>query len=96
VKVEISMPKVGRRRLIGTTALAATGSTLWIWAATQQCAPDTVWFHVLFGVAIPFGMGWVTLLFMERRIARDLRTVTRRVQPEPRLRDDADLEGMHR
>lgn len=95
MKVKIELPKVGRKRLITTGVIAATGATLWIWAATRLAAPDTVWLHVLVGVGIPAGVGWVTLLLMEHRITRDLRTVVRRVQPEPELRAAADLERLH-
>jgi hypothetical protein len=95
VKVTIELPKVGRKRLIATGALAATGAALWIWSATRLAAPDTVWLHVLVGIGIPLGIGWVTLLLMERRIVRDLRTVARPVRPEPQLRAGADLEGLH-
>jgi hypothetical protein len=93
MRVTIGLPKIGRKRLITTGAIAATGAALWTWSATRLAAPDTVWLHVVVGIGIPGGIGWVTLLLMERRIARDLRTVVRRVQPEPQLR--ADLEGLN-
>lgn len=83
MKVEISMPKVGRRRLIGTTALASTGALLWLtpglldWPGAALTPMLTV-----FGVAIPFGVGALTLTLLERRVARDLGPAERRELPK--------------
>jgi hypothetical protein len=43
---------------------------------------------VLVGVAVPFGVGWVTLLLMERRIARDMVRVVWVPQAERKVRED--------
>jgi EamA domain-containing membrane protein RarD len=77
IHVSIELPRVGRKRLICTAVLSATASALWIAAPVYggrlPLLPDadlTVWL-VLWGVLIPLGVGMVTLLWMEWRIARE-------------------------
>jgi len=81
VKVTIELPKVPRRRLIGAGVLCATASTLWIYAAAQRSALVYMPLHVMVGIGVPLGVALVTLLLMERRIARELRP-SGRPQPE--------------
>jgi hypothetical protein len=81
VKVMFEFPKVGRKRLICTIVLSSVATVLWIAApsvlpliAPWQLPFATVtWMHVVEGIAIPFGVGWVTLLLMEERIVDERR-----------------------
>ncbi|WP_433368308.1 hypothetical protein ACQPZX_41310 [Actinoplanes sp. CA-142083] len=76
-RVSLVLPDVGRRRLIATTSLCTSASALWVGAGTLPFA-DLSFETVAAGVAIPWGIGWVTLLAMERRIKRDLKPAERR------------------
>jgi len=81
MKIRIELPNVGRKRLIGAGVLCATASTLWIYAAAQRSALVYMPLHVMVGIGVPLGVALVTLLCMERRIARELRP-SGRPQPE--------------
>jgi hypothetical protein len=72
VKITIEVPQVGRKRLVGAAVLCATATVLWIAAPAYLPFAVVSWQLVVVGVAIPFGVGYVTLLLMERRILRDL------------------------
>lgn len=82
-EVSVSLPLVGRRRMAFTCALAATATALWFCAAFKGLAGmRPCWQIVVGGLAIPWGIGWVTLLLMERRVVRDLKRVEHRPLPE--------------
>lgn len=74
----LSLPRVGRRRLVALVVLCTLASTLWIgspgWISAIPLLPAAVlsWRLIGYGLIIPWGVGWVTLLLMERRIADDL------------------------
>lgn len=72
VKVTIQLPQVGRKKLIVAGVLCSTAATLWIYAAAQRSALAALPLHIMVGVGVPFGVGFVTLLLIERRIAREL------------------------
>jgi heme O synthase-like polyprenyltransferase len=88
VRVTFELPQVGRRRLVCLGVLCGTGTALWIYGAVQQSAPSLMWLHVVTGVAVPFGVGWVTLLLMERRISKDMVRTRWRPQAERKVRED--------
>lgn len=76
--VTVSLPAVGRKRLICATTLASTATTLWIAAPAYLPFADVSAVMVLAGFGIPWSVAWVTLLAMERRITRDLKPAERR------------------
>lgn len=82
VKVTIELPKVGRRRLVGAGVLCSTATTLWIAAPAYLPWAVVSPMHVVEGFMIPLGVAFVTLLLMERRIARELKPADRRPSPE--------------
>lgn len=82
MKITIEFPQVGRRRLVGTGALCSAATTLWIAAPAYLPFAVVSLQHVVVGVLVPFGVGWVTLLLMERRIVRELQPAARRRMPE--------------
>jgi heme O synthase-like polyprenyltransferase len=88
VRVTIEFPQVGRKRLVCLGVLCGTAAALWIYGAVQLAAPSLMWLHVLVGVAVPFGVGWVTLLLMERRISKDMVRTRWRPQAERKVRED--------
>lgn len=92
MRITIELPRVGRKRLIGTVVLCSLATTLWIAAPLYveeiPLVPDadlTVWL-VLWGVLVPWSVGAVALLWMEWRITRDLGRVRWTPEPERRLR----------
>jgi len=70
--VSLSLPRVGLKRLAATAALCTTATSLWIAAPAYLPFADVSAKLVAAGVVVPWGVGWVTLLLMERRIADDL------------------------
>jgi hypothetical protein len=48
------------------------GTTLWLAAPAYLPGADVSAVMVLAGIGLPWSVGWVTLLLMERRILRDL------------------------
>lgn len=82
MRIRLELPAVGRKRLIATVSLAAAASALWIGAPAYLPGASVSGLHVLEGLAIPFNVGWVTLLLMERRIIRDDRRVAREIPAE--------------
>jgi hypothetical protein len=70
--VQVSLPAVGRKRMIFTCSLASAGTTLWLAAPAYLPGADVSAVMVLAGIGLPWSVGWVTLLLMERRILRDL------------------------
>lgn len=86
VQVTLEFPQVGRRRLVTTAVLCATATVLWI--AAPIIAPDflpsadVTWMHVAVGFGVPAGVGWVTLLLMERRILREHGPARRSQSPQ--------------
>jgi hypothetical protein len=87
VKVTVEFPHVGRRRLVCVGVLSSIATALWI-APAYLPFSDVSALLVLAGVAVPFGVGWVTLLLMERRIARDMVRVVWVPQEERKVRED--------
>lgn len=88
VRVTFELPQVGRRRLVATYVLCSIATALWIYGAVQRCAPSAVRLHIIVAFTIPFGVGWVTLLLMERRISKDMVRTRWRPQAERKVRED--------
>jgi heme O synthase-like polyprenyltransferase len=88
VKVTVEFPQVGRRRLVCVGVLSSIATALWIGAPAYLPFSDVSALLVLAGVAVPFGVGWVTLLLMERRISRDMVRTRWRPQAERKVRED--------
>lgn len=86
MRVTVELPRVQRRHGITTGVLATTAASLWVFGAAQLSSAAAMPLHVVCGIAIPGGVGWVTVLLLERRIKRDDVRVARQVQPEPELR----------
>lgn len=76
-RLGIELPRVGRKRLALTIGLAALATVLWFWAASIGLA-GLAWSGriVVAGIAIPWGAASVALLWMERRIRRDLQSAS--------------------
>jgi hypothetical protein len=70
--ITLHLPAVGRKRLIGAASLASTGTVLWLAAPAYLPGADVSAVMVLAGIGCPWSVAWVTLLALERRIARDL------------------------
>jgi hypothetical protein len=72
VKVEISMPKPTRKRMIGTGTFATTLTSLFLapgllgWPGADL-SPKLVFV----GIAVPFGVGAWSLAWAERRVWKD-------------------------
>lgn len=88
MRIQIDKLRVAPRRLAALIVLCSIASTLWIgapsWLERVPLLPDAdwSWWLVAYGLVIPWGVGWVTLAFMEWRIARDDVRVARQ-QPQP-------------
>lgn len=82
-EVSAQLPQVGRKRMAFTVTMATLATLLWFWAALKGLAgvrPSGQ--IVVAGFAVPWGVGWVALLLMERRVLRDLKRVEHRPLPE--------------
>lgn len=88
MKVTLRPPKVGRKRMTFTIVLAGIAAGLWIYAVSRRATPSALPLQIAAGVGIPAGVGWVTLLLMERRIIHDMCRVAWHAKPERRVRED--------
>jgi hypothetical protein len=86
MRVTVELPRIQRRHAVTTGVLATTAASLWVFGAAQMSSAVAMPLHVACGIAIPGGVGWVTVLLLERRIRRDDVRVARQAQPEPVLR----------
>lgn len=75
--VEIRLPEVSRARMVTTTSLASVFTGLWIGAPAFLPFAEVDAKLALCGFAVPFGVGYVTLLLAERRARRDLTAAAR-------------------
>jgi hypothetical protein len=71
MKLTVEIPSVGGKRLAATISLASTATALWIGAPAYLPFAVVSWQLVVVGFLIPFSVGWVTLLLMERRIVQE-------------------------
>lgn len=65
-------PQVSTARMVTTTSLASTFSTLWIASPALLPFADVSAKLAVSGLLIPFGVGYVSLLLAEWRAGRDL------------------------
>jgi hypothetical protein len=70
--VSLTLPAVGRKRLVCAGSLASTATTLWLAAPAYLPGAEVSAVMVLAGFGLPWSVAWVTLLAMERRIRTDL------------------------
>jgi hypothetical protein len=71
--ITIDFPRASRLRLITTSSMASTATSLWIAAPAYLPFADMTPKLVGIGFLIPFGVGYFSLFFAERRARRDLR-----------------------
>jgi hypothetical protein len=71
-EVSVRLPQVSRVRLVTTLSLASAFTTLWIGAPAYLPFASVDAKLALAGIAIPFGVGYVSLLLAEWRIRREL------------------------
>ncbi|MCY1141400.1 hypothetical protein OWR29_25660 [Actinoplanes sp. Pm04-4] len=85
LQVSIELPRVGRRRGILALVLAGIAAALWIYGAAQLSAARAMYLHILVGLAVPFGVAYVSLLLIEWRI-REWGSRADRVEPKAKAK----------
>lgn len=75
--IRLELPAVGRRRMAFVLITCSLATTLFLYAAAFGPWASLSRQIVVAGVVGPWGIGWVTLLLMERKILRDHARVAR-------------------
>lgn len=87
MKLAIELPAVSRARSATTMSLSTLFAGLWILPPAYLPFAEVNAQHVLVGLAIPYGAGYVSLVLADRRAQRDLKRVRHQTEPERQVDD---------